>query len=509
MSQPHAKIVIIGGGPGGYEAALVAAQLGADVTVVDTDGLGGACVLTDCVPSKTLIATSGMMAALEGAAALGIRPDPGSGSGPAPHGTALATVDAPRLYSRVKTLARAQSGDVAQRLAAEGVEVVTGAGRLTGPHTVAVTGTELSADAVLLATGARPRPLPGAVPDGERILTCRQLYDLDELPPELIVIGSGVTGAEFASAYQALGSQVTLVSSRGRVLPQQDADAAMVVEEVFERRGMTVLGRSRAVSARRDGDGVAVSLEDGRILRGSHCLLTVGMVPNTGGLGLEEAGITLDKGGFIPVDRVSRTSVPGVYAAGDCTGVQMLASVAAMQGRIAMWHALGEAVQPLHLSHVAMTVFTEPEIASVGLRGGLEGPPPQVGLRAGLGGPSPRVGLRGGLGGSSPRVSTVQQATEAGAADALTVNLPLATNARAKMQGFRDGFVKLFARRSSGVVLGGVVVAPRASELILAVSLAVEQHVTVDELAHTFAVYPSLSGSITEAARRLMQPEYH
>ena len=232
VSQPHAKIVIIGGGPGGYEAALVAAQLGADVTVVDSDGLGGACVLTDCVPSKTLIATSGMMSALDGAAALGLRPDPGTGSVAAPHGVVLATVDAPRLYSRVKALARAQSGDVAQRLAAEGVEVVTGAGRLTGPRTVAVGGTELSADVVLVATGARPRVLPGVMPDGERILTCRQLYDLDELPAELIVIGSGVTGAEFASAYQALGSQVTLVSSRGRVLPQHDADAAMVIEEV-------------------------------------------------------------------------------------------------------------------------------------------------------------------------------------------------------------------------------------------------------------------------------------
>ncbi len=200
---------------------------------------------------------------------------------------------------------------------------------------------------------------------------------------------------------------------------------------------------------------------------GTHCLLTVGMVPGTSGLGLEQAGITLDERGFVPVDRVSRTSAAGVYAAGDCTGVWMLASVAAMQGRIAMWHALGEAVQPLRLSHVAATIFTEPEIATVGIS---------------------------------------QQAVEAGQADALVVSLPLATNARAKMQGFRDGFVKLFARRGSGIVLGGVVVAPRASELILAVSLAVEQLLTVDQIAHTFAVYPSLSGSLTEAARRLMRP---
>jgi len=490
--------VIIGGGPGGYEAALVAAQLGAQVTVVDRDGLGGACVLTDCVPSKTLIATSGMMAALDGAAALGLRPDalpgpagpempgpempgpemPGperpASSGPGPvtatatmARTHLATVDAPRLYSRVRSLARAQSADVTARLAAEGVEVVSGTGRLDGPGTVAAGDARLSADVVLVATGARPRELPGTVPDGERLLTCRQLYDLPELPSELIVVGSGVTGAEFASAYQALGSQVTLVSSRDRVLPQEDVDAAVVVEDVFRRRGMTVLGRSRAVSAKRAGDGVEVLLKDGRTVRGSHCLLTVGMVPNTGGIGLADAGITPDDRGFIPVDRVSRTHATGVYAAGDCTGVQMLASVAAMQGRIAMWHALGEAVQPLRLSHVAATIFTEPEIATVGVS---------------------------------------QQAVTSGAAAARVVKLPLATNARAKMQGFRDGFVKLFAHHSSGIVLGGVVVAPRASELILGVSLAVEQNLTVDQMAHTFAVYPSLTGSLTEAARRLMQP---
>jgi len=460
VSKPHAKIAIIGGGPGGYEAALVGAQLGADVTVIERDGLGGACVLTDCVPSKTLIATSGMMAALEDAPSLGIRINQG--------GNGAALLDAPRLYSRVRSLARAQSADVASRLSAEGIKVISGTARLAGPHRVVAGDAEIEADAVLIATGAEPRILPGSEPDGERILTWRQLYDLDKLPEELIVVGSGVTGAEFACAFQSLGSQVTLVSSRDRMLPHEDADAAMVVEDVFRRRGMTVLGKSRAQQVVRTGDGVAVTLSDGRTVRGSHCLLTVGMVPNTSGLGLAEAGIVMDGGGFVQVDKVSRTTAPGVYAAGDCTGVLMLASVAGMQGRIAMWHALGEAVKPLRLTNVAATIFTEPEIATVGV--------PEKAVAAG----------------EIP--------------DATVVKLPLATNPRAKMQAFRDGFVKLIARRSSGTVLGGVIVAPRASELILGISLAVERSLSVDHLAHTFAVYPSLSGSLTEAARKLMQP---
>jgi NAD(P)H dehydrogenase (quinone) len=459
VSQPHARIAIMGGGPGGYEAALVAAQLGAEVTVVERDGLGGACVLTDCVPSKTLIASSGMMAALDASPGLGLRITA--------KGNAAAHIDAPRLYARVRALARAQSDDVASRLAAEGVKVVSGTGRLVGPRTVAVGDAFLDADAVLIATGAEPRVLPGAAPDGERILTWRQLYDLTELPAELIVVGSGVTGAEFASAYQSLGSQVTLVSSRHRVLPNEDTDAAMVVEDVFRRNGMTVLGRSRAANVSRDGDGVSVTLTDGRTIHGTHCLMTVGMVPCTTGLGLAEAGVEVDDGGFVRVDKVSRTSAPGVYAAGDCTGVLMLASVAAMQGRIAMWHALGEAVKPLRLANVAATIFTEPEIAMVGV----------------------------------PETAVVSGEVP----DAVVVKLPLATNPRAKMQGIREGFVKLIANHSSGIVLGGVIVAPRASELILAVSLAVERRLTVDHVAQTFAVYPSLSGSVTEAARRLMQ----
>ena len=452
------RIAILGGGPGGYEAALVAAQLGAEVTLIDRDGLGGACVLTDCVPSKTLIASSVRMMAMAEAPRLGLRPADSE---------VRTEVDMATVNQRVMSLARAQSADITRRVTGEGIEVIQGEGRLVDPRIVAVGDRRVPADVVLIATGAHPRVLPGAEPDGERILSWRHLYDLDEVPEDLIVVGSGVTGAEFAGAYLALGSNVTLVSSRDRVLPQEDADAATLMEEVFRRRGMNVLSRSRAAGVKNVGDGVVVTLEDGRTVEGSHCLMTVGMIPNTDGLGLEEAGVKLDSRGFVVTDRVSRTSVPSVYACGDCTGVQMLASVASMQGRIAMWHALGEAVEPLKLSHVAATIFTDPEIATVGV---------------------------------------AEKQVESGEVPARVMKLPLGTNPRAKMRGFNDGFVKLYCRPATEIVVGGVIVSPYASELILAVSVAVEQRLTASQLAHSFAVYPSMSGSITEAARSLMTP---
>ena len=462
MPASPTHVVIVGGGPGGYESGLVAAQLGAEVTLVDSDGVGGSAVLTDCVPSKTLIATAELMTDVAGARELGV--SLGRSADP----TGPVTVDLARVNARVKQLARDQSDDIGRRLEKEGVRVLRGRGRLDGPDGVLVTTADgeerLAADAVLLATGAAPRTTPEARPDGERILTWEQVYDLTELPEHLIVVGSGVTGAEFASAYLALGVEVTLVSSRDRVLPGEDADAATVLEEVLTRRGMHVLGRSRMASVARDGDTVTVTLTDGRTVQGSHCILAVGSVPNTDALGLDSAGIDTDDRGFVVVDRVSRTSARGVYAAGDCTGVLMLASVAAMQGRIAMWHFLGDAVSPLDLKKVSSNVFTAPEIATVGWS---------------------------------------QQAVDQGEIQVNQVTLPLAGNARAKMQGVRDGFVKLFCRPATGIVVGGVVVAPRASELIHPVSIAVAQSMTADQLAQAFTVYPSISGSVAEAARRL------
>jgi dihydrolipoamide dehydrogenase len=459
------RIVIMGGGPAGYEAALVAAQHGADVTVVENEGVGGACVLYDCVPSKTFIASAGGRSAFRNAGELGIRTN-----------NAEAAVDLPVVHGRVKGLALAQSADVRARLQREGVRIINGTAKFCddsrglAQHRVVVErdgeSEVLAAEVVLIATGATPRVLPGAEPDGKRVLNWRQIYDLPELPEHLAVIGSGVTGVEFASAYTELGVKVTMVSSRDRVLPHEDADAAAVLEDVFTERGTEVVKHARAERVENIGEGVLIHLADGRVIEASHALMTVGSVPNTADLGLEKIGIELGGGGYIPVDRVSRTNVSGVYAAGDCTGLLLLASVAAMQGRIAMWHALGEGVNPIRLKTVAANVFTNPEIATVGIS---------------------------------------QQAIDSGEVPARTIMLPLATNPRSKMEGLRRGFVKLFCRPATGVVIGGVVVAPNASELILPIALSVQNQLTVEDLATTFSVYPSLSGSITEAGRQLMR----
>ncbi|MFD1492988.1 MULTISPECIES: NAD(P)H-quinone dehydrogenase [Microbacterium] len=463
------SVAILGGGPGGYEAALAAAQLGAEVTVVERQGIGGAAVITDVVPSKTLIATADAAVAIAGASDLGVQVFAKDGDGRPL--TPQVAVNMAAVNRRVLSLARQQSEDMRSALVEAGVRVISGHGRLDGDSAVIVSneagGTDfdrVEADTLVVSVGASPRELPSARPDGTRILTWTQLYDMRALPKHLIVVGSGVTGAEFASAYMNLGSQVTLISSRDQVLPGEDPDAAAVLENVFRRGGMTVLSKSRAQSVVNTGDGVVVTLSDGRTVEGSHCLLAVGAVPNTAGIGLEEAGVQLTDSGHIQVNRVARTSVPNIYAAGDCTTFVPLASVASMQGRTAVFHALGDVVIPLEHRRIAANIFTAPEIATVGW---------------------------------------TEQDIADGRINGVVRKLPLSANPRAKMQRITDGFVKVIARQGSGTVIGGVIVAPRASELIYPLAIAVERRLTVDQVSRVFAVYPSLSGSITDATRAM------
>lgn len=468
------RIVVLGGGPGGYEAALAGAQLGAEVTLIERAGVGGSAVLTDVVPSKSLIATGGAAQAVRDASRLGVQAFvPGEG------GKAVRpeiAVNLAAVNKRLLAMAGAQSLDMRESLEEAGVRIVQGSGRLDGPNAVIVSTSEdggtdfdrIEADTIVVAVGASPRELDSAKPDGERILTWKQLYELSDVPEHLIVVGSGVTGAEFANAYTTLGAKVTLVSSREQVLPGEDPDAAAVIEHEFKRIGMTVMSKSRADSVERTEHGVRVTLSDGRTVEGSHCLMAVGSIPNTTGLGLEEAGIELSESGHIRVNKVARTSMPSIYAAGDCTDFFPLASVASMQGRTAIMHALGDFVRPIDLRNVAANVFTHPEIATVGWN-----------------------------------ERTLAEASDV--AKAVTHTIPLNTNPRAKMVGITDGFVKLFAWQASRTVIGGVIVADRASELIFPLALAVEHRLTVDQVASAFTVYPSLTGAITDAARAMHQ----
>jgi len=458
------RIVVIGGGPGGYEAALVAAEQGADVTVVSREGLGGNSVLWDCVPSKALVVSAEAMGWMASARRLGVRPHGG--------GDILerAGVDMGAVMDRIATLSGNQSADIGKKVETAGARVVEGTGRLAGPSAVEVECGDgsigiLSADVVLVSTGSRPRTLPFSKPDGVRVFTSRELFNLRVLPERLVVIGSGATGAEYAHAFARLGSEVHLISSRDQILPSEDPDAAAVIEDSFERWGMTIHRQRRAVGMERGSDGVRVKLGEEEWVEGTHALWCIGQMPQSGRLGLETAGVEVADNGAVGVDAVSRTNVRTIYAAGDVTGRVMLASVAAMQGRNAMWHALGAAVSPLRWDAIAACIFTSPEVATVGLT----------------------------------------------AADALTsqapvqtVTLPFTGNSRAKMADHTDGFVKIHAMEGSGAVLGGAVVADRASGLIGQLSLAVHNRLTVSQVAQAFTVYPSMSGSVAEAARLLM-----
>jgi dihydrolipoamide dehydrogenase len=456
-------IVIIGGGPGGYEAALAGRQLGAQVTLIERQGVGGAAVLTDVVPSKTLIATATAAEEIRSASALGIQVGGKD---------AVVSVDLASVNKRLLDLAVSQSKQMSETLTAAGVRIINGTGKLDGNHAVIVEAEgkapeRLEAKTIVLAVGARPRTLPSAEPDGERILTWTQLYNLKELPEHMIVVGSGVTGAEFASAYLSLGCKVTLVSSRDFVLPGEDLDAAALLEDVFRRRGMNILKKTRADKVEASATGVKVYLQDGAVIEGSHALMAVGSIPNTENLGLEEAGVTVAPSGHIIANRVARTSRANVYAVGDCTDFYPLASVASMQGRTAVFHTMGDVAVPTQKRNIASNVFTSPEIASVGWS-----------------------------------ENEIQEELVKGEIQKIL----LTTNPRAKMQGIEDGFIKLFASTGSRTVIGGVVVGPSASELIYPIAMAVENRLTVDELAATYTVYPSITGTIADAARALHDP---
>ncbi|HEX9259770.1 MAG TPA: FAD-dependent oxidoreductase [Acidimicrobiales bacterium] len=449
------RFVIIGGGPAGNTAATYAARLGAEVTLVEREIVGGAAHLWDCIPSKTLIATGGAMSFTRRLKGMGLeQEDP--------------ELDLHGLKERVDGIVGKLSASITTLLDSQNVRIVRGSGRLTGRGTVELTtadGTEeIPADAVLVSTGSRPRIPDFCTPDGERILTTRDCYPPKSMPEHLIVVGSGVTGVEFVHMFTSLGSKVTLVVSRQQVLPTKDPEVAAALEAEFLSRGVALLKGARANGIERSGSGVVVRCDDGRIVQGSHALLAIGSVPNTENLGLESAGVTVDRAGYIPVNHHCQSNVPHVYAAGDVSGKLPLSSVAAMQGRKIAEHVMGlHTREHRHLDYdkAAQAIFTEPEIAEVGL---------------------------------------AEAEAFASGRKIRTTKVPFSASAKALINNDSRGFVKILSDPATGVVLGGSIVGRDAAELISVIALAVTANLKVTDIVESLLVHPALSEALADAA---------
>lgn len=449
------RFAIIGGGPAGNTAATHAARLGAEVTVVEQDVVGGAAHLWDCIPSKAMIATGGALAAVRRSPEMGLT-------------AAQATVDPGALRTRIQVIEQKLEHGTRQLLDSQGVVIVRGRGRLAGPNLVVadtVDGrVEVEADVILLATGSRPRLPDWAEVDGERVLSTRDAYPPPTWPAHLVVIGSGVTGVEFVHMFSSLGSEVTLIVSRQQVLPRKDPEVAAALEEELLRRGVRLLKGARAVAVERAASGVAVRCDDGRTAAGTHALLAIGSIPNSEGLDLVAAGVETDGDGYVPVDESCRTNVPHIYAAGDLSGKLPLSSVAAMQGRRIAEHAMGvqsRSTRQIDYDKAASAIFTVPEIADVGL-----------------------AEADAFAEGRKVRVTKV----------------PFSASPKALIESHTRGFVKIVSDPATGVVLGGSIVGRHAAELVSVIAVAVTNGLGVGDIVDSLLVHPSLSEALAEAA---------
>jgi dihydrolipoamide dehydrogenase len=450
------RFVVIGGGPAGVQAATHAVRLGAHVTLVENHIVGGAANLWDCIPSKAMIATGGALSFAARLGSMGVDAEP-------------AEVDLDALRERIHGITDQMNRGMVELLESQGVRLVHGVGRMKGPHEVVVETAaggveELPADAVLLSTGSRPRIPEWCEPDTERVLTTRDAYPPKELPEHLVVIGSGVTGVEFVHMFESLGSRVTLIVSRQQVLPQKDPEVAAALEDALLARGVTLLKGARAIGVDVDGGAVAVRCDDGRVAKGSHALLAIGSIPNSEGLNLDAAGVEVASGGYVPVNHHCQSNVPHIYAAGDLSGKLPLASVAAMQGRKIAEHVMGlHTREHRHLDYdkAASAIFTDPEIADVGLA---EAEAFALGRKI--------------------RVTKV----------------PFASTAKALINNYPQGFVKIVSDPATGVVLGGSIVGRHAAELISVIALAVTAGLKVTDIVESVLVHPSLAEALADAA---------
>lgn len=450
-------VVVIGGGPAGYAAAIRSAQAGLETVCVEREKVGGVCLNYGCIPSKALITVAERYRSLEHSADLGIV-------------ARDVSLDMRRVAERTREVVSHHTGSVETLLSANGARLVSGRARFESRTSISVSGADGSTTrivarrGIVIATGVEARRLPGFEPDEERILTARSAVFLDHVPEHLIVLGGGVIGLELGSAYQNLGSRLTVVELGPRLLPGTDPDLVRVVEKRLAARGAEILLETRALGWRSvAAPGEPLELRLGgpggeRVLSGSHVLVAAGFVASTAGLGLEALGVDLDERGHVKIDASCRTNVPGIYAIGDIAGTPYLAHKAYADASVVA-DVLAGRVSIRDFRAIPAAIFSDPEIAVVGL--------------------------------------TEEQARAEGRS--LEVGrFPFSASGRASARGETQGFVKLLAEK--GRLVGAAVVGIEASELIAELTLALEVGATLEDLSLTIHPHPTLSEAIHDAA---------
>lgn len=457
------ELLVIGGGPGGYVAAIRAAQLGVDVTLVEEEELGGICLNHGCIPSKALIYASRLYGKLHHLAEMGIE-------------VQGVRVDPQKLQDWKEGVVGKLTSGVAQLLKGNGVQVIKGHAAFTSPKKVIVEsgqGTQaIEFKSCIIATGSRSIELAGLEFDGEVVLSSRHALKLREIPQELLVIGGGYIGLELGTVYAQLGSRVTVVEMLDQLLPGTDIELVQVVEKRLKLLGVEVHLKAKAKELRRGKDGAQLVVEspEGELkLEAERVLVSVGRRPNIEGLDLERAGVELGEGGFIKVDEGLHTSNPNIYAIGDVARQPMLAHKASHEGLAVAATVAGKPMGADWLA-VPAVIFTDPEIAYVGL--------------------------------------SEQQAEEEGY-EVTVGKFPFAALGRAVTTGETEGFVKIIADRETQLVLGVEIVGPEASNLISEAALAIEMGARLEDIALTIHPHPTLPESLMEAAEAAMGKAIH
>ena len=455
-------VIVIGGGPGGYVAAVRCTQLGLKTAVVEKESLGGTCVNWGCIPTKALLRNAEVVHLLSQGRTFGFDLEGLS-------------VDYASAQKRSRQIATRQGRRVQALLKTSGVEVISGEAVLAGPSRVQIkdSGEVLEADSIILATGSKPRRIPGLEPDGKRIITFRQALELTQAPASVVVVGGGPIGLEFASVWNRYGAKITVVEMLPRIMPLEDPDVSQEVARQYQKAKMDIRVEAAVKKAELTDSGVAVTVAQGdseEVIEAEIMLAAIGFVPNTGGLGLEEAGVALNRVGHVEIDEQMRSSLPSVYAIGDISGKLALAHTASAQAVIAAEAIADKDTQPLAYENIPRCTFGAPESASVGL--------------------------------------TEAQATERGYQPVVKMS-PLAPNGKAVALNENAGFIKLIADSESDKLLGVHMVGPHVTEMIGGAAMALKMGATVEQLASTVFPHPTVSEAMMEGLHALAGHAIH